>query len=231
MKTLSLIVLLAVSASALAGSARPIQDNEDLRFIRTWQMKQKAAALAEELQLSADQAATLRRVKGSVEAIEAEYKPRLEELDRRTDQLAAEVRGRIEREGTLTEADRAALEDLRSQQRELRQQKRTRIKSAAAELEGFLTEAQVAVLRERAHEHRERIREHAQHRGQEMRGQLREQRGQLREQRAHLREQRAQLREQRGGEHSEQRQKRVAKRAKDLAARMLLSDAFIDAID
>ncbi len=226
MKIISLIALMAFSASVFAGSSRAVQENEDLRYIRDWQMKQKAAALAEELQLSADQAATLRRVKGAVAVIEAEYKPRFDELKLRTDQLAAEVRGRIERDGAFAEADRTALEDLRNQHRELRQQQRTRITSAAAELEGFLTEAQVAVLRERAHEHRDRVREHGRKGGQ-----MHEQRAHLRERGALLRERGAQLREQRGVERVEKREKRDGKRAKHLAARLLLSDAFIDAID
>ncbi len=223
MKSLSLIALLTFAALAFAGSPRAAKDNEDLRYIRKWQLQQKAAVLAGELHLSADQAATLRRVKGAVEAIEAEYKPRFDELEQRTDTLAAQVRARIESSGSLSEADQTALRDLRRQHQALRKEQRERIETTAAELEGFLSEEQIAILRARAHEHRDQIRERLRDVGPEQRAELRQRfrdRGELREHRAEKREHRA-----------EKRGERALERRKHIAARLLLSDAFIDALD
>lgn len=229
MKSLSLVALLTLTALAFAGAPHAAQDNEDLRYIRKWQMQQKAAALAGELHLSAEQAATLRRVKSAVEAVEAEYKPRFDALESRTDALAAEVRGRIESSGTLSEADQTALRDLRRQHRELRKEQRGRIESAAAELEGFLTADQIAILRERAHEHRDQLRERARGAGIQQRADLRQHFRDRTEQRAELRERRGQAGD-RALKRGERRSER-AERHKHLAARLLLSDAFIDALD
>ena len=144
-KTLGLVLVMAGSALFAHDG---IEQNEDLKFIRDWMKQQQLSALADVLQLTDEQIATLKSVRAAVDAVTEEYAPRVEETRAASEAVFAEVRTNIETTDTMTEEDEAALKEARQSLKLLRKEIRTRAAAEMVVLEGLLTDEQLAALRE-----------------------------------------------------------------------------------
>lgn len=146
MKVMMTLFLMSFSLIAAAGETT-ITTNEDLQFIRDWVKAEKAAEVADVLNLTADQVATLQDIKAATEEVKAEYAPRFEEHRQALEETAAAVRERIESTGTFSEEDRALMKNLKVERRAIRAEQRNSLQAATAGLKDLLTEEQIEALK------------------------------------------------------------------------------------
>lgn len=209
MKQIMMIGLALSSFFTVAGDR--ISQNEDVQYIRDYHKAERAAALVDVLQLDAAQIETLKAIKADLDAIKADSEVERAEFEERVAAAAAIARAEIEATGEMSEANQAIMEELKIERHQIRSDKRTRMKAAAIGLRDFLTDEQKQALKESM---------------RAMRSQRivfsRESGGEARMMR--------QQRKSRGDEGSKSRE-RGRDRIERKLSRLLLSDAFINALD
>jgi hypothetical protein len=144
----ALLLIFSFVSLAFAQPMGRFEANEDLKFIRQAFHEQKAVALAEALDLSAEQVVTLNNMRADADAIKAEYEPQLEAAKVELETLAATLRANVENGAALTEEDEIAVRTARRDIQNLHRAFKQAVREALMGYGDVLTDAQKEIVKE-----------------------------------------------------------------------------------
>lgn len=143
--------LLILSCFALTSFAQPedmCAAKEDMRIIRQAHMAQKAETLAQALVLDDVQIANLNAFRANADAVKAEYEPLLEAARIELQTLAASIRTNLDNGAELSEAEQEALMEARQAMRTVGRDFKKALGGAVAGLGDIFSDEQKEIIRD-----------------------------------------------------------------------------------
>ena len=143
---------LAMCVSPVLMAAGPsdretLRNNEDLKFIRSFEKDQRLKALADALSLSGEQADQLRAMRAEVDRIKEGFSERKQTLTQELETTAKAIRQRLEGGGSFEETDKQQIADIRRRYTRVKKEEWLNIGLAVLNIGDVLTDEQKQVLR------------------------------------------------------------------------------------